>query len=56
MIDLRGNGDVRVAVNGRRWVYNPLCLSLAPGETLMEEKTGEEHMLWLEGGHGSYPI
>ena len=25
-------GDVRVAVNGRTWTYNPLSMTLAPGE------------------------
>ena len=25
-------GDVRVAVNGRTWTYNPQCLQPAPGE------------------------
>ena len=25
-------GDIRVAVNGRTWTYNPQCLVPAPGE------------------------
>jgi len=33
VIKVQGNSDVRVAINGRRWIFNPLCLSLAPGKT-----------------------
>ena len=27
------SGDVRLAVNGNTWTFNPLCMKLAPGET-----------------------
>ena len=37
---VRANGGVRVAVNGSRWIFNPKCLSPAPGETPLEETTG----------------
>ena len=40
LLKVRGNGDVRVAVNGSRWILNPHCLSPAPGEVPIEEKTG----------------
>lgn len=32
-----GNGDLRVLVNGRRWVFNPLCLKSAPDESLPQD-------------------
>ena len=41
MIKVQANSDLRVAVNGRRWVFNPRCLSLAPGEVPLEETTGK---------------
>ena len=41
VVKVYDNGDVRVAVNGSRWKFNPDCLSPAPGETPIEEKTGE---------------
>ena len=41
MIKVQANSDLRVAVNGRRWVFNPHCLSHAPGEIPLEETTGK---------------
>ena len=36
MIKVFPTGDVRVAVNGRTWTYNPRCMVPAPGETAPE--------------------
>ena len=44
MLTVRGNGDIRVAVNGSRWVFNPKCLTPAPGEMPIEERTGESYV------------
>ena len=41
VVKIRANGDVRVAVNGSRWMFNPKSLTLAPGEIPIEERTGE---------------
>lgn len=41
VLKVKANGDVRVAVNGERWIYNPQCLVSAPGEVPMEEHTGQ---------------
>ena len=41
VVKIRPSGDVRVAVNGSRWVFNPKSLTLAPGEIPIEERTGE---------------
>ena len=40
MIKIRANGDISVAVNGSRWIFNPQCLTPASGEVPIEEKTG----------------
>ena len=29
---LLSQGDVKVFINGRRWIYNPRCFRAAPGE------------------------
>ena len=42
VMKVKANGDIRVAVNGSRWILNPKCLSPAPGETPIEEKTGHQ--------------
>ena len=47
---VKANGDIRVAVNGSRWTFNPKCLSKATGETPIEEETG---MLSLKSVHAA---
>ena len=42
--NIRASGDVCVAVNGSRWVYNPKCITKAPGETPIEETTGKTYI------------
>jgi ankyrin repeat protein len=44
VVKIRANGDIRVAVNGSRWVFNPKCLTPAPGEVPIEEQTGQLHV------------
>lgn len=44
VMKIQSNGNVRVAVNGSRWLFNPKCLTPAPGEVPMEEKTGQLHV------------
>ena len=41
MLKVKADGDVRVAVNGERWIYNPRCLVSAPGEIPVEEFSGQ---------------
>ena len=41
VVKIRANSDIRVAVNGSRWVFNPKCLTPAPGEVPIEEQTGQ---------------
>lgn len=36
MLSVQGNFDTRVEVNGRRWTFNPKCLTPAPSETPFE--------------------
>ena len=40
MVKIRPNGDIGVAVNGSRWIFNPKCLTPAPGDIPIEERTG----------------
>ena len=40
VVKLRSDDNVKVAVNGRRWIMNPLCLCPAPGATPLEEEEG----------------
>ena len=41
VIKVRPNSDVRISVNGQRWVVNPRCLTPAPEEVPPEEKIGK---------------
>ena len=40
VIKVQGNSDVRVAVNGKRWIMNPRCMVPAPNQTLVEDTLG----------------
>ena len=40
IIKVQGNGDVRVAVNGKRWIMNPRCMVPAPNLTPPEDNLG----------------
>ena len=41
VVNIQGGYDVVVAVNGRRWVFNPRCVVAAPGETPLEIEDGK---------------
>ena len=41
VIKVQANGDVRVAVNGRRWVLNPHCMVPAPKQVPQEDISGK---------------
>ena len=56
MIKVQANSDLRVAVNGRRWVYNPRCLSLAPGEIPLEETAGKHSVYHIVVGHSHFLV
>ena len=38
---MEGNSDVRVAVNGKRWIMNPRCMAPAPSQTPTEDNSGQ---------------
>ena len=41
VVKVQANSDVRVAVNGRRWIMNPRCMVPAPNQTPQEDFLGE---------------
>ena len=40
VIKVQGNSDVRVAVNGKRWIMNPRCMVPAPNQIPVEDTLG----------------
>ena len=47
IVKVQTNNDVRVAVNGRRWVMNPRCMVPAPSQIPREDTIGE-HFEYLQ--------
>ena len=47
MVRVFPTGDVRVAVNGRTWTYNPLSMTLAPGENPPEPPRKLRKFVWM---------
>ena len=47
VVNVQGGYDVVVAVNGRRWVFNPKCVVAAPGEVPPEVEDGKGNGTWV---------